>query len=433
MMNDNNFLPADKYIVTNKMILNDENRKTILMLYQPIIGSKATGLYFTLWSYLDKSEVVSSEWTHHHLLARTGLTPDEIIEGREKLEALGLLKTYLKKGNVNSYVYELYSPISPYEFFNNPILNTFLSNHVGKLEYDRILGFFSMPKINLTEYSDITVGFKDVFEASYDVLPNFDAIDIKHNQYRELELKSNFNLTTVLSLIPSDILNPRSVTKEVRDLIHKLSFIYNFKEEELRQIIINSVDNRKYLDSEKLKVNCRNFYKFENYGKLPSIVYKNQPEYLRKNIIEDTNKNKMIHTFETLSPSDFLIGKSKSNTLSNNEKDILVYLLIDLNLKPGVVNVLIDYVLRINNNKLIKNFIETIALQWKRSNVTTVEQAMKIAEDEYKKRKEIKTNKRSFHSKKVSEKPKWMDNSEIESETDIELKRELEELMKDYK
>ena len=60
---------------------------------------------------------------------------------------------------------------------------------------------------------------------------------------------------------------------------------------------------------------------------------------------------------------------------------------MDMNLKPGVVNVLIDYVLKINNNKLTRNFIEIIASQWAKSKVETVESAMKIAEKEYKNRK----------------------------------------------
>lgn len=428
-----NILPADTYIVTNKMLLNDENRKAILILYQPIIGSKATGLYFTLWSDLDKAEVVSGEWTHHHLLSRTGLNIDEIIEAREKLEALGLLKTYVKKGNVNSYIYELYSPLSPFEFLNDPVLSTALYNHVGKLEYERIIGVFTIPKIDLSEYQDITVGFKDVYEISYDMPYNFNEKNIKHNTYRELSLKSEIDLDNVLTLIPEDILNPGSITKEIKDLIYKLSFIYNFKEDELRQIIINSINDKKVIDKESLKGNCRQFYKFENYGKLPSIVYKNQPEYLRKNIVKDTNKNKMIYIFENFSPANFLLAKSKGSSLSNTEKEILVYLLVDLNLNPGVVNVLLDYVLRINNNKLVKKFVETIALQWKRSNINTVEDAMKLAEEEYKARKKVFERKGKKDSKIINEKPSWMDSEITDSEEDDSVKQELEELLKEYK
>ena len=46
--------------------------------------------------------------------------------------------------------------------------------------------------------------------------------------------------------------------------------------------------------------------------------------------------------------------------------------MVDLNMNPGVVNVLIDYVLRINDNKLVKSFVDSIASQWIRNKVETV-------------------------------------------------------------
>ena len=105
-------LPADTYIVINKTILNDNDRRILTMLYQPIIGSDAINLYFTLWSYLDRSEIISCEWTHHHLMTSMRMKMESIVEARQKLEAIGLLVTLVKKGSVNNYIYELYSPLS---------------------------------------------------------------------------------------------------------------------------------------------------------------------------------------------------------------------------------------------------------------------------------------------------------------------------------
>ena len=98
-------LPADTFVVVNRTILNNEDRKLLIMLYQPIIGYKAMSLYFTLWSDLDKREITSIEYTHHHLMTSMQLKLSEIIEAREKLEAIGLLKTYIKKQNINNFVY----------------------------------------------------------------------------------------------------------------------------------------------------------------------------------------------------------------------------------------------------------------------------------------------------------------------------------------
>ena len=126
-------LPADTYTVVNKTVLNSNDRKIITMLYQPIIGYAATSLYFSLIDDLDKLELLSDDLTHHHLMTNMQLKLDKIVEAREKLEAIGLLKTYLKKDSINHYVYVIYSPLSANEIFNHPILNIVLYNNLGKV------------------------------------------------------------------------------------------------------------------------------------------------------------------------------------------------------------------------------------------------------------------------------------------------------------
>ena len=105
-------LPADTYTVINKTVINDSDRRLVSMLYQPIIGYAAVSLYFTLLDDLDKSELMSYDLTHNHLMATMQLKLEDIVVARQKLEASGLLKTYFKSGNINQYVYLIYSPMS---------------------------------------------------------------------------------------------------------------------------------------------------------------------------------------------------------------------------------------------------------------------------------------------------------------------------------
>lgn len=404
-------LPADTFVVVNKTVLNDQDRKILTMLYQPIIGSNSISLFFTLWSYLDKLELMSIECTHHHLMMSMRNRLEEIIEAREKLEAIGLIRTYIKKDNINNYIYELYSPLNPYEFLNNPILSVSLYNNVGKVEYEKLKEYFKIPRFNLRDYEDISCNFSDVFEVSN--ISSFENMtnDLKRVNINKLSLVSKIDLENVISLIPDEMLNIRSITRDTKDLIYKLSFIYNLDDEQMSELIRNSLSDKKTIDKNLLRENSRKFYQFENSGKLPSIIYRNQPEYLRKPVGDTSNRAKMIYQFETTSPYDFLVSKHSGSTPTKNEYKILEYLLIDMNLKPGVVNVLIDYVLKINNNKLVKNFIELIAEQWSRSKIETVEDAMNFAEKEYKKNKTVKQP-----TRKVEKKPEWF-NKEIEKET----------------
>lgn len=93
----NTLLPSDNYMVINKTILYEEDKKIITMLYQPIIGPLPVMLYFTLCSDLDKSQVISPELNHHHLITSLHFTCEELELSRNKLEGIGLIKTYLKK------------------------------------------------------------------------------------------------------------------------------------------------------------------------------------------------------------------------------------------------------------------------------------------------------------------------------------------------
>lgn len=420
-------LPADTFIVVNKTVLHNSDRKILNLLYQPLVGNTAISLYFTLWSYLDKYELISHEWAHNHILNNMMITVNEFDDARVKLEALSLMKTYVKKGNINSYVYELYSPLSVSAFINNPILSTALYNNIGKVEYEKIISYFSLPKLNLREYEDITSKFSDIFAWSSEPVSNNIIHDLKKSRYRTLEILTDIDINVILSLIPEDLLNAKSITKEVKELIYKVSYIYNYDNQGMVELIRNSVDVNHRIDKKLLMENASKFYSFENMGKLPSLIYKNQPEYLRKNLKDNSNRSKMIYMFETTSPYDFIHSKYKTGNPSNNDLKIIAYLMIDLDLKPGVVNVLLDYVLKINNNKLTKSYVETIASQWKKSNLETVEDAMNFAENEYKKRKGIKKEVIK-ETKKIT--PKWLDQAieeEMASEEDIKA---LEERLK---
>lgn len=424
-------LPADTYVVVNKTILSDQDRKLLSMLYQPIIGSVATNLYFSLWSNLDRNEILSTEYTHHYLMANMQLNLDEIIEARERLEGIGLLKVFLQEGNINRYIYELFSPVSAYEFFNNPILNTAFYSNVGKEEYDKIVSYFEIPRLNTKDYEEITCSFHEIFY-SCALTP----IENKNNIKRLNRLGLNFipkvDLNNILSMIPEEMLNIKGITRETREFLYKISYIYDLDEEEFSSIIRNSINDRHLIDKKLIRENCRKYYSFENGGKLPSLVFRNQPEYLRKPVGDISKRAKAIYNFETLSPYDFLTYKNNNVKPSKSDLSILEMLLIDYNLNPGVVNVLIDYVLKINNNKLVKNFIELIAAQWKRSKIETVEEAMKIAEKEYKTKKKLSTT-TSKTRKVLEEKPDWF-NKDIEiNEASEEQQQAFMERLKNIK
>lgn len=416
-------LPADKYVVVNKTILTEVDKKNLIHLYEPIIGFGATSLYLTLWSDLDSLEIMSRDFTHHHLMSILKCSLDIIKQARETLEAVGLIKTYFKEGDINSYVYELYSPISAAEFFNNPILNIVLYNNIGEEEYNHLKEMYKKVNIDLKDYENITKTFNETFEST-----NLPVVEAREREILPLNIESDIDFDMILASIPKGILNEKAFNKKMKELIINLSFIYDLDTLKITELIRSSINEKGSIDKETLRKNARRYYQFNN-GTLPTIVYRTQPEYLKTPIGDNSKKGRIIGVFENTSPRDFLESKYGGVHATSRDLKLLEMLLIDLELPPAVVNVLIDYVLKVNNNKLSQNYIETIAGQWKRSGIKTAKEAMDLAEKEYRKLSKNKDKKLSKVAKEAPV-PIWFDKKIEKEEVTEEEKEELEELLK---
>ena len=433
-MKEITILPADTYTVINKTVIKSLDRKLITMLYQPIIGYSATSLYFTLIDDLDKKELISEDLQHHHLMSTMQLKLEDIVIARKKLEAVGLLKTYIKNDTVNHYVYQLYSPISASEFLNHPVLNIVLYNNLGKKEYDRIVDYFKVPRFNIKDYQDITSSFSDVFTSvSGNVLIEND--NIMHEETNKLKIETRVDFNLIISSIPSSMISPRCFTEDIKELINSLAYTYDIDDITMQGLVKNSINEKGLIDKIELRKNARNYYQFENDGRLPTFVYSKQPEFLKKPQGDTSKWAKMVYTFESVHPYDFLRSKYKNGEPSLRDLKIIENLLVDQKMTPGVVNVLIDYVLKVNNQKLSKNYIDTIAGQLNRLHIETVEEAMRVTEKEHKKLKkqfDTKNTKQVISKPKVERQetvPDWFNKELKNQEMSEDDKQELDELL----
>ena len=432
-MKNINVLPADSYTVINKTIITEKDKKIISMLYQPIIGFTAVSLYNTLLDDLDKEEFISGDLSHHHLMATMQLKLEDISIAREKLEAVGLLKTYVKQDNINQYVYLLYSPLTANEFFNHPILNIVLYNNLGKKEYEKVLNCFKMPRVSLKDYEDITHSFDEVFTPVRGTIMEVEK-DITRRDSNNIEINKGVDFDLIISSIPKGQISDKCFNDETRELINNLSYIYNLDALDLQGLVRNSINEKGMIDKALLRKSCRDYYQFDNYGNLPTLIYNRQPDFLKKPEGDNSKWAKMVYTFENITPYQLLKAKYNGAEPTDRDKKLIENLLIDQKLAPGVVNVLISYVLKVNNEQLTKSYVETIAGQWKRLNIETVEDAMRITEKEHKKLKKIVTSKDKPKANNVKVKntePAWFNQEQEVEEISKEESEELENILKE--
>ena len=422
-------LPTDSYKVYNKTILTEIDKNILVDLYQPIIGYKALALYYTLLNDLDKKSFITEDYTHHHLLSSMQVSMSDIKMAREKLEAVGLIETFEKKEEVTKFIYILYAPLSAKDFLNHPILNVVLFNNIGKNEYDKIVKSYKLPKVTLKDYSNVSKKFDEVFK-SVPVNSYFSNDEIISNTKNGINFKDSIDFNLLISGIDSKIINEKALNKEVKLLINSLSFLYDIDLNSMSNLIRTSLNEKGMIDKELLRKSARSFYQFENSGKLPTLIHKSSRAKKINNSGNDlSNKEKMINIFESTNPYNFLKSKYKGGKVILRDMKLIEELLIDLKLEPACINVLIDYALRVNNQKLNKTYVETIASQWKRLGIKTAEEAMNACIKEYKKRKD--KTKKEVKVKEVKT-PDWFNMNIEKKKIKKEDETELLNLIKKY-
>ena len=425
-MKELTLLPADKYKVVNRTILTSEDHKNLISLYEPIIGSNATSLYLTLWRDLEKYQNLSLEYTHHHLMTILKSDLKTIKIARESLEAVGLIKTYFKESVVNDYVYELYSPLSAKEFFNHPIFNVVLYNNIGKFEYDILKKEYELLKVDTTDYIDISKSLDETFASGSIV----EVVDASERKTLDVTLQQTLDFELIISSLPKNIVNERTFNKRIKELLNQLAYVYNLDSLKVCELLRTVINEKGYINKEDLRLAARKYYQYSNTGKLPTLIYRTQPDYLKKPAGDNSKRGKIIGVFENTSPYQFLKSKNKGAKPAARELKLLEYLLVDVGLKPAVVNVLVDYVLRTNQNKLSSALVETIAAHWKREDIQTAEEAMNLAEKQNKKYTKKMQN---INPKVKTVEPVWF-NEKIEKEAiSEEESKELQELLSEFR
>jgi replication initiation and membrane attachment protein len=191
-------------------------------------------------------------------------------------------------------------------------------------------------------------------------------------------------------------------------------------------LIKNSINEKGMISDAELKKNCKNYYSFENEN-IPKLIYRSKGDIKVETKDTKNIKDKLIECFEKTSPYDFLKARYGGAKPTTRDVNLIESLLVDQELNPGVVNVLIDYVLRINDKKLNKNFVQAIASQWKLSKIETVFDAMKQAEKEYRKMNQVKEK-----SKKEEKLPTWYGKDVKKKEMTDEEVKELESMLSEF-
>ncbi len=460
-------LPVDQYNVASGGLLHDYDRKVLTFLYQPLIGPACLSLYMTLWAELEENRLWSQSGTHHNLMTIMDMNLKDIYHARQKLEAMGLLKTYVKNNeDGRSFIYELQPPLTPEQFFLDGMLNVYLYRKIGKNQFLRLKRFFSdrLPEAE-PGYTEITRAFQDVFLSvpPQALMHNEDsAADLGEDEAQSFIGRmepskiqvdpAEFNFELLLGGLQDSLIPKKAFTNKVKEAISNLAFLYGIDALKMKNIVLSAVTADNELDIEELRKAARDWYQFEYQDQLPALLDRTQP-YQHKAGIEKpkTQEEELVLYFEKTSPRQLLIDLSGGAEPSKSDLQIIEEVMFKQKLLPGVVNVLVQYVMLKTDMKLAKGYIEKIASHWSRKKISTVREAMELAKSEHRqyldwaegKKTTASSGKRKPVRKEVL--PDWFEkksekgsdqkqNSAAGVDPDFEIeKKKLEEELKKFK
>lgn len=422
-------LPADQYKVSSAGLLHDYDRKIVTRLYQPLIGPICFSLYMTFWSELEENRLWSEPATHYSLMNTLGLNLREIYEARLQLEGIGLLNVYKKKtGEVNEFVYEINPPLTPLQFFTDGMLNIYLFKKIGKAQYSRLKRFFADDLLPIQEYENVTKTFAEMFASDHSLYVSDEAeeevMPLQHQQFIDrykgtvpTGFESYFNFELLMAGLNSSLVSKKAFTPKIKSMIAKLAFLYGIDPLEMQKLVIGATfDNE--IDEEQLRKSARDWYQIEKQVDMPSLIHRVQPpKYRTQTDKPQTQEEEYILYLETTSPIDVMKHNHNGGEVVESDLTIIENVMINQNLNPGVVNVLIEYVMMKAEKKFTKNYVEKIAGHWSRMKVITVKEAMELARNEHRKYQSWVENKQSTKGGRrktirTEMVPEWMNKKE---------------------
>jgi replication initiation and membrane attachment protein len=456
-------LPVDRYMVSSAGLLHEYDRKIITLLYQPLIGPLSISLYLTLCSELEENRLWSQSSLHYNLMNAMGLNLADIYAARKKLEGIGLMNVYRKKDDEeNNFIYELNPPLTPEQFFTDGMLNIYLYKKVGKVQFARLKKLFCDNVLPTDQYEKITKTFADVFKSDH--LDSLYVTDEAADELRAEEgtqfmsrvqgaepqgFEDHFDFELLFSGIKNTLVPKKAFTAKVKDTIAKLSFLYGIDVLQMQKLVISSVNMENGIDIEDLRKSARDWYQLEYRNDMPSLMDRVQPALLKsQNELPKTKEEEHVRYLETVSPRERLMQLSGGAEPSKADLQIIEGIMLNQNLNPGVVNVLIEYVMIKTDMKLSKAYVEKIASHWTRKKVVTVKEAMELAkreESQYQAWAQGKKETRNGTKKAARTEivPEWLNKNQDSSKSlqtekkddtqTEERKRQLEERLKKLK
>ena len=322
---------------------------SLVSLYQPLISRDAVCLYLTL---LCEGQNQKSAESHQRLGLILNLSMDDIERARVHLEEFLLLRCYVKEdGPRSSYLYVLNPPLSVKSFLSSTQLMDFLNRTLGEKTAAQTCARLETGRLSSEGYHEITrqVSYHTGKGRAFNTEVVYSHIEPRYD-FAADDTAINFDYETFIATTTALVFPAELRTQENLKLIGKLATIYGLSPERMRILVSRCVNIAAMtFDADRLKA---------------LAAAEKHP---------DVTQAKDVYS---LPPVSFLQARQNGAAVSLSDKKLLERLSMDMHFPPEVINVMIEYILRVSQNRLIPTFVDMVAGEWSRDGVRTKEDAI---------------------------------------------------------
>lgn len=408
--------PRDGFMVTDANYLSDFDRQVLTYLYQPLMGTAAYSLYLLLWTQL---QTPAKTQPHSTLLALLNVDLPTLYDSRIRLEALGLMKSYRQvKGDLRTFIYELYAPQAPTAFFNDDLLSLSLYEAVGETRFDQLKAQFQLHPVKLKPgVEEVSLNFLDVFHVNaqkLDQLPQ--AISEAKSAFKtpqrptqpqlDQRAAADFDWAFFKQQLQASFVSQRQLDQN-HDQLLVLHTLYGLNELQLAQYVndcVNVATNK--LDMAALKRLIARQAQTTKPAKPPV-----KPQAASINSDLSKNDQQLIKVSRQLAPITFLdqLKRQQGGYVTNSERRVLEGLLArHLFADPSIINILSHYVINVRQKPtLTQAYVDGVANGWLQHHVTTPEAAMTEVKSFYQQKKKKPTGRRRQQPVRKETLPDW--------------------------
>ncbi|KRM53333.1 DnaD domain protein [Ligilactobacillus araffinosus] len=406
-MNQIHILATDKFKVVSKALPQEFQFQTLTKLYQSFIGATAVALYASLTAEVQTGDWDQlPEWNHEQFLVRLGINIQQFTTAKEKLEAVGLMRTQFN-AQKHCFLYEMLPAKSGSAFFEDQVLSSLLMEYVGEQQFAQLLNSFEGNHWNRHAFRDVSKKLTDVFRIKGQ--PSVTVASVKAAPVADLKMKINVQL--LKQLLTKTFVNQQSVAQNLQT-VNTVAVMYGLDEVQIVRLLEEAVD-----------VNHQDDVNWNRFRALASQQYeftmkpaKNDDsnfdtEIQQSSHLVNTADQELINACQQYAPMEFLTAlKDEQGQTVTHEEQITIQRAVEAQrLAPAVINVLTHYML-VNENmdSLNQKYFERTANNWLKNKIDTPEKAIAYVREWQKKRQRPQQTSRYARRSQYAEKlPAW--------------------------